>query len=65
MRVPTLVVHSEQAAIPDGARRFHERLRAPAQMLWIDAPSQFHFYDDPPTIERALDAALAHLRKTM
>jgi hypothetical protein len=65
VKVPTLLVHSEQAAIPDGARSFHRQLRVPARMVWTDAPSQFHFYDDARTIDRALEVALDHLRATL
>lgn len=59
--IPTLIVHSQSAAIPNGARRFYEGLRCPRELVWMPG-TQFDFYDDPPTVERALDHAVRHLR---
>lgn len=63
--VPTIVVHSESAAIPEGARRFAAALRVPHQLAWVRAQSQFAFYDDPATIDRALDRATPFLSRTL
>ncbi|MGH3912497.1 MAG: alpha/beta hydrolase [Pseudonocardiaceae bacterium] len=62
--VPTVMVHSEDGAIPDGARRFHADLGAPGQLHWITG-SQFDFYDDEPTVEAALRVVDAHYRDTL
>jgi fermentation-respiration switch protein FrsA (DUF1100 family) len=59
---PTLIVHSQDGAIPSGARRFYEALRCPRQLVWMPG-TQFDFYDDPPTVERALEHAVRHLRR--
>lgn len=45
--VPTLLVHSPAAAVPDGARRFHRDLAGPADFLWTQG-TQFDFYDQEP-----------------
>lgn len=62
--VPTVMVHSEDGAIPDGARRFHADLSTPGQLHWI-AGTQFDFYDDEPTVEAALRVVDTHFRNTL
>ena len=62
---PFLMVHSEAAAIPNGAHRFYARLTSPKSELWLDNVSQFDFYDQPVPVTRASDAAAAHFRKTL
>ncbi|MGQ4487442.1 alpha/beta hydrolase [Streptomyces sp. SAS_281] len=62
--VPTLLVHSEDAAIPDGARRFHAALTGPAEFLWTDG-IQFDFYDQSPQVRLAVDAAAEHFARTL
>jgi hypothetical protein len=58
---PTLIVHSQDAAIPDGARRFYDRLAGPKDITWTGG-TQFDFYDQPATVTTAADLAAAHLR---
>jgi fermentation-respiration switch protein FrsA (DUF1100 family) len=62
VRAPTLVVHSEAAAIPAGARRFEERLRVPHESVWLENRTQFRFYDDAETIDDAVQRATRFLR---
>ncbi|AUX48799.1 uncharacterized protein SOCE26_103400 [Sorangium cellulosum] len=64
LRAPTLIVHSEEGAIPDGARRFAAAMPVAPRMVWA-AGTQFHFYDDPATVDRATQEAAAHLRATL
>ncbi|WP_437722998.1 alpha/beta fold hydrolase [Sorangium sp. So ce861] len=64
LRAPTLIVHSEEGAIPDGAKRFAAAMPAAPRVVWM-AGTQFHFYDDPATVERASQEAVAHLRSTL
>lgn len=47
---PVLIVHSEAAAIPQGAHAFFDRLEGPKEQLWLDDVTQFDFYDDRHTI---------------
>jgi uncharacterized protein len=61
---PTLIVHSEQGAIPDGARRFHAGLGGPKQIRWTDG-DQFAFYDREPQVSFSVKAAVEHFRATM
>jgi uncharacterized protein len=62
---PFLIVHSEAAAIPKGARLFFARAKAPKQEVWLQDVSQFDFYDRPSAVTRACDAVAAHFRRTL
>jgi dienelactone hydrolase len=62
LRAPTLIVHSEAAAIPEGAQRFLANLRAPARAVWLDGVTQFDFYDQDEAVATASDAVAAHLK---
>ncbi|NUT92826.1 MAG: alpha/beta hydrolase [Saccharothrix sp.] len=61
---PTLLVHSEDAAIPDGARRFHAGLAGRKDILWTQG-TQFDFYDQEPQVTIALETAVAHFGRTL
>ncbi|MFM7331205.1 MAG: alpha/beta hydrolase [Brachymonas sp.] len=58
---PVLMVHSEAAAIPHGAKQFFSGVNAPKHEKWIANTSQFDFYDGA-VVERAADAVAAHLK---
>ncbi|MDJ0644123.1 MAG: alpha/beta hydrolase [Erythrobacter sp.] len=62
---PVRIVHSEAAAIPDGARRFYERLNGPKSELWFDNVTQFEFYDEQSAVTRASNAVVAHFDATL
>jgi hypothetical protein len=64
LRVPTRIIHSDTAAIPDGARRFYEALICEKHASWT-AGDQFDFYDDPQTVDHAVDLAAAYLVKDL
>jgi len=57
---PVLIVHSEAAAVPQGAHAFHALLASQKSELWLDGVSQFDFYDRPEPVKIAADAAAAH-----
>lgn len=61
---PTLIVHSEAAAIPSGAREFYAGLRGPKSELWLDDVTQFQFYYEEEPVEASADAAAAWFDKT-
>ncbi|WP_328563179.1 alpha/beta hydrolase [Streptomyces coelicoflavus] len=61
---PTLLVHSEDAAIPDGARRFHAGLAGPSEFLWTQG-TQFDFYDQAPQVRLAAGTAAEHFARTL
>lgn len=60
---PVLVVHSEAAAVPQGADAFFALLHGDASELWLDGVTQFDFYDNPEDVTRAADAAAAHFER--
>jgi uncharacterized protein len=62
LQAPLLVVHSEAAAIPQGAKQFYAQVNAPKTQLWIDNVNQFDFYDREQPVNTAADAVVAHLR---
>jgi fermentation-respiration switch protein FrsA (DUF1100 family) len=57
---PTLMVHSEDATTPEGARRFFARLAGPKKELWTSGV-QFDFYDRDTQVTLAVDAIVEHL----
>ncbi|XIE81285.1 alpha/beta hydrolase [Streptomyces sp. SBR177] len=61
---PTLLVHSEDAAIPEGAHRFHAGLADPKDILWTEG-TQFDFYDQEPQVALAVDTVTAHFGRTL
>lgn len=61
LSVPTLIVCSEAAALPAGAHQLAARTRAPVTERWLDAVSQFDFYDRADVVSDSVDAIAAHL----
>ncbi|MEV0145609.1 MULTISPECIES: alpha/beta fold hydrolase [unclassified Nonomuraea] len=61
---PTLLVHSQDAAIPEGAHRFHAGLAGAKDILWTQG-TQFDFYDQEPQVAVAVDAVAAHFGRTL
>jgi hypothetical protein len=61
----TLVVHSEQAAIPDGAKKFYFNLTAPKEFEWLENRTQFDFYDQEATVNEAAAKAAIWFKKNL
>lgn len=66
IKVPTLFVHSEAAAIPDGARQFFNNIpgTTPKNFAWLPERSQFDFYDQEATVQQAIALVTEHLKTT-
>lgn len=62
--VPTLMVHSDDAAFPDNVRRFAAALGGPNEIVWREG-SQLDFYDQPAQVEPAIHIASGHFRRTL
>lgn len=62
LKAPLLIVHSEAAAIPQGAKQFYAAVNAPKSQLWIDGVNQLDFYDRAQPVKQAADAVAAHFR---
>jgi fermentation-respiration switch protein FrsA (DUF1100 family)/ketosteroid isomerase-like protein len=61
--VPVHVVHSEQGAVPDGARAFMDRLPNGAEAVWLDDYAQMELYQAPEAVTAAMDATSAWLQR--
>ena len=64
LRKPTLMVHSEHGAIPDGVRRYAAAMPVAPVVKWM-AGTQFDFYDDPDTVDAAVAEVAAHFDRTL
>ena len=64
IKVPVLMVHSEDAAVPEGTHRFFDALKADKDIHWIGG-TQFDFYDQEPNVSTALEHAVGHLEGTL
>ena len=62
---PVLIVHSETAAIPQGAKEFYQRLPGQKEQLWLENTTQFEFYDSPEAIATAGNAVAEHFQQTL
>lgn len=56
IKQPLLIVHSEAAAIPQGAKRFYAGLSAGKDALWLEGVTQFDFYHRPDAVITASDS---------
>ena len=61
---PTLIVHSDDSALPDQARKVHGLLGGPKALHWATG-QHFDFYDQPQPVQAAADAVAAHFRATL
>lgn len=66
IKVPTLFIHSEKAAIPQGARQFFAAIPGKnKQMDWLSDRTQFDFYDQPQTVDRAIALTVNMLKTSL
>ena len=65
LKKPTLLVHSDAAAIPQGAREYARRIGRSITELRLENITQFDFYDDPSAVKTAGDAVADHFGKTL
>ena len=63
IRVPTLLVHSEDAAIPQGVKAFEERMGNNVRVVWLDKVTQFDFYDREEPVSRSVNLVSDHFKK--
>ncbi len=64
IRVPTVLVHSKEAALPDGARKFFAGIRGSKDLHWFIG-SHFDFYDRGEYMAAALEPIDAHFASTL
>ncbi len=59
------IIHSEAAAIPQGAKEFYNRLSGEKDELWLANTTQFDFYDNPEVVAKASDAIAKYFKETL
>ncbi|HZG07346.1 MAG TPA: CocE/NonD family hydrolase [Allosphingosinicella sp.] len=62
---PVAMVHSDAAAIPQGARSFYGKLTGAKRELWLDDVGQLDFYDRNAPVARSADFVAAHFGQTL
>jgi uncharacterized protein len=60
IRVPTVIVHSENGAVPQGAKTFISAMTNSPEVHWIEG-TQFDFYDGDAKIREALGLVTAFI----
>ena len=62
---PTVLIHSEAAAIPQGAKEYAKRAGDNATLIMLDNVTQFDFYDQTEAVTTASDLVAKHFAKTL
>ena len=57
---PTLLVHSEQAAIPQGAKEYEKQANDNVKLIMLDNITQFDFYDQDNAVNESVDYVTNH-----
>ncbi len=65
LQKPALLVHSEAAAIPQGAKRYAEEGGENVELILFDGATQFDFYDSPEVVDASVDAVVKHFEETL
>ncbi|GLP98031.1 alpha/beta hydrolase [Paraferrimonas sedimenticola] len=65
LKKPSLMVHSQQAAIPFGAEKYAQLAGSNVELVWIEDATQFDFYDQDFAVNAAIDAAATHLKASL
>ncbi|MEL6803565.1 MAG: alpha/beta hydrolase [Bacteroidota bacterium] len=55
--IPTIMVHSDQSALPDNVRKFYDRLPGKKRLVW-GVGQHTDFYDQPTQVHHAVDEIL-------
>lgn len=64
INVPTLVIHSDNAALPENARKFYEAIKAPKDLVWTK-DAHFDFYDKEPLVTASARAVGEHFKNSL
>lgn len=63
IEVPTLVFSTDEALIPDQARKFYDLLQVEEKELVWSSGYHFNFYDVQPEMAKAMDAVVPFMKK--
>jgi hypothetical protein len=58
----TVVIHSDTALVPEGARRFHESLPGAKRLHWMNTRQHISFYYEQPVVSEAATQAAGWFR---
>lgn len=61
IKVPVFMIHSEEAALPQGAREFYESVEGDKYIFWTSG-NQFDFYDNEEKINEAIEKIVTFLK---
>lgn len=65
VNVPVIMIHSEKAFLPDGVKVAFENLPHQGKKVeWMNDYEHTEFYDNPESIQKAVEAIAAHFEKT-
>ncbi|WP_432000156.1 alpha/beta hydrolase [Streptomyces sioyaensis] len=64
LKAPTVLVHSRDGAIPQGAEKFYDALDGPKRLVWTSG-TQFDFYDQDAKVAEAAGIAVRHFAETL
>jgi uncharacterized protein len=62
---PTLLVHGDEAVLPDHVKLVHDNLRGPKELVWFADGGQVDWYDQKPLVDRAIAAVDPWFKKTL
>lgn len=66
IKAPTLVIHSDKALVPDGARRFFASIPTTKKNLhWMKTANHIAFYDQPEVVQEAAGEAAKWFKQTL
>lgn len=64
IKVPTFIIHSQDAAVPMGAQAYYDSLTVPKDIYWTQG-IQTDFYDQEPQVSKSVEAVGDHFRRTL
>ncbi|MEO8238879.1 MAG: alpha/beta hydrolase [Flavobacterium sp.] len=53
VKVPAIVIHSDESAFPDNAKKFYEELQGKKELVWADG-NHYDYYDSEKQIDNAV-----------
>ena len=62
--VPYLMLHGDQMALPENARKFYDSVEGPKSMAWLEG-AQMDYYDQAELVNNAADLVADHFDQTL
>lgn len=64
VKIPVLMVHSDNSALPGNVKRFYARISAPKELYWT-VGNHLDFYDREKEVNDASSAVTKHFQRTL